>query len=271
MEIKTCCKCGESKPATLEYFSKQARNKTCGLHSRCKVCGNANQKSFRDNNIEKVSEYRKGYYQLNRSRVLSKNKVWADKNKECRSIYNKEWRGGRKDERASYQKEYYENNKEVAKKKAAEYRETNKEKVAEGQKKYYQNNRQSIIETNSQYHKNNKERYAIIRARRRSKKRQRPSTLTNYQWEQIKADFGQACCYCGRVIKLTIEHFIPISNLGETTINNTLGCCQSCNSSKGNRDFFYWYPRQSFFSKQRETKILTYLGYKNGIQQLAFL
>jgi 5-methylcytosine-specific restriction endonuclease McrA len=46
------------------------------------------------------------------------------------------------------------------------------------------------------------------------------------------------CQYCQRVLpssELTLDHVIPRSRAGETTWENLVTCCHSCNNRKGNR------------------------------------
>jgi len=47
---------------------------------------------------------------------------------------------------------------------------------------------------------------------------------------------GFTCVYCGaREGKMTIDHIIPISKGGNSTFENCVACCRSCNAVKGNR------------------------------------
>ncbi len=69
--------------------------------------------------------------------------------------------------------------------------------------------------------------------------------------------------------RLEQEHFVPISSNGPYTANNIIPACKSCNSSKRDSDFFSWYPKQPFYSKRREAKILRYLNYDNDGKQQA--
>jgi 5-methylcytosine-specific restriction endonuclease McrA len=65
--------------------------------------------------------------------------------------------------------------------------------------------------------------------------------LTEEQWENIKADCNYTCSYCGASdVKLTQDHFIPISKGGLHTANNIVPSCVSCNSSKQARNPFEW-------------------------------
>lgn len=113
--------------------------------------------------------------------------------------------------------------------------------------------------------------------KREARKKQLPRTLTKAQWEECKNHFRDNqkilhCAYCNKTIKhASLEHFIPLSRGGWLVKNNVLPVCINCNSSKNDRDFFDWYPTKSFYSPEREKKILDYLGYKDGIQQLSIL
>jgi len=206
-----------------------------------------------------------------RTLFLTRNKRWADKNKERRSIYNKKWREENKERVTFNLKRYYQENKEFAKKKAAEYRNDNPERIAQWRTAYYENNKERIIDANKLYHRNNRDKYVIINERRRARQRLLPATLTNEQWEKCKTYFNNSCAFCGEKKPLEQEHFIPVTKDGEYSHNNIIPACKSCNDSKNAKSFFVWYPKFKHYSKQREQKILKYLGYKNGIQQLSLL
>jgi hypothetical protein len=111
--------------------------------------------------------------------------------------------------------------------------------------------------------------------KRRDRKKKLPNTFTKSQWGKCKNHFRDSnkllhCAYCDKIIKhASLEHFIPLSCGGGLVQNNILPVCINCNSSKNNRNFFDWYPKQPFYSPEREKKILDYLGYKDRIQQLS--
>jgi hypothetical protein len=113
--------------------------------------------------------------------------------------------------------------------------------------------------------------------KREARKKQLPRTLTKSQWEECKNHFRDDkkilhCAYCDKIIRhASLEHFIPLSHGGWLVKNNVLPICINCNSSKNDRDFFDWYPKKPFYSPQREQKILDYLGYKDGVQQLSII
>lgn len=81
----------------------------------------------------------------------------------------------------------------------------------------------------------------------------------------------KACTKCGRDLPLSQDHFIPLSKGGEYTLNNIIPACVHCNSSKHIQSFFEWYPKYKYYSSNREKKILIFLGFKNGNQQLKII
>lgn len=50
---------------------------------------------------------------------------------------------------------------------------------------------------------------------------------------------GNKCLRCGSLIKLTIDHIVPISKGGENKISNLQTLCKSCNSIKRDRFIDY--------------------------------
>ena len=54
-----CCKgCGKEKPATLEYFRKESKNKS-GLTGKCRECKTKMDQQWREDNKEHLAEYNK--------------------------------------------------------------------------------------------------------------------------------------------------------------------------------------------------------------------
>jgi P22_AR N-terminal domain/HNH endonuclease len=61
-----------------------------------------------------------------------------------------------------------------------------------------------------------------------------PATLTVVQWLVTLDHFGWRCAYCQDRPGIIIEHFIPVSLGGGTTVDNCIPSCYACNSKKGN-------------------------------------
>ena len=168
-------------------------------------------------------------------------------------------------------KKYRQENKKKIKTYNEKYRHENKEKTVVYRSGYYQTNKLIIAINVKKYQKEHLQKYNLYSQKRRSLKKQLAATLTIQQWENIKFNFDNKCCYCGKKLSLEMEHFIPITNNGEYTLNNIIPSCKSCNSSKGAKDFFKWYPKYKNYSKKRENIILKFLGYEKDIQQLRII
>lgn len=142
----------------------------------------------------------------------------------------------------------------------------------EYKKQWWSKNKERNKKYNKRWYQSHKENRRILDQKRYARKRQLVATLTEEQWEIIKSYFNCKCAYCGKEKPLEQEHFIPIANKGEYTHNNIIPACKNCNSSKNNMDFFDWYPKQKFYSKKREQKILKFLGYaQEDTQQPALI
>lgn len=74
--------------------------------------------------------------------------------------------------------------------------------------------------------------------------------------------FDGCCAYCGEYLgkNKQIDHVVPISKLGADTLDNIVFACQSCNTSKGNRNFLDWYRSKPFWTQERESKVLSVTG-----------
>jgi 5-methylcytosine-specific restriction endonuclease McrA len=84
-------------------------------------------------------------------------------------------------------------------------------------------------------------------------------SVSPLQWLEIVAQFNGVCAYCGSPHNLTMDHVVPISKGGKTTIDNVIPACSSCNSSKQARDIIEWYTSQPFYSKNRLDNIIKFV------------
>lgn len=102
---KTCTRCGEEKPATLEYFYKHGE----ALRPECKVCSLKSAKAYREENKEAISEYNKAHYEAN----IEKSKAYYKENKEAISERKRAWYKANREAILERKKAYYEENKEA--------------------------------------------------------------------------------------------------------------------------------------------------------------
>lgn len=257
---KVCYRCGRSLPLSVVYYYKSKRSKD-GFYSDCKECRGSKFGINQPNKVLNLPDEYKYCRTCNKTLPISNFPLCRTKSKDgyaskCKECKNKQ------------AKESYDPEKEKERMKPSLDKRYAQHKV------YYQKNRDKLAQQKREYHKTDKykEIKRFSKEKRRTKKRLLDSNLTKSQWEKCINHFDNSCCYCGKKEKtLSMEHFIPLSNGGEWTINNIVPSCRSCNSSKGTKDFFKWYPKQKCYSEQRENKILKYLNYKNNIQQLSLL
>lgn len=94
------------------------------------------------------------------------------------------------------------------------------------------------------------------------------SELTEKQWEMAKSYFGHSCAYCGGSGNLTKDHLDPLANGGELTISNIIPACQSCNSSKKDKQWLSWFQSQKFYDPQKAEKIVAYVDFALDFSQI---
>lgn len=188
--------------------------------------------------------------------------------KKCQKKYREE---------NKYNQQKYEENRRANRKEHTAtvkkiYQSKNKDKVSEYGKKYYHEHKERIAAYKKKYKAENRDYFILAKQKRRALEKILPATLTTEQWEQIKLHFENSCCYCGATrVVITLDHFQPLSRGGELSAQNALPACKFCNSSKHDKLFESWYPTYKHYSKSREKKILDFLNYKNGVQQLTMI
>jgi hypothetical protein len=174
-----------------------------------------------------------------------------------------------------------ENKKKKAKNFRLKKTYTTEEERKEARRLYdynrYWNNRDEILlhrkirkQNGYKYFSEKEKRDKVVRnQRRRAKIKNMQNTFTLEQWDFCKNSFDNKCCYCGADEPLQQEHFIPVSKMGAYTADNILPSCGPCNFTKHNTNFYKWYPKQPFYSKERELKILDYINSmsKKGMQR----
>lgn len=56
---------------------------------------------------------------------------------------------------------------------------------------------------------------------------------------QYSGDRG-VCSYCNREVEATFDHVIPVNSGGEDSMDNMVPACQTCNSSKNDKNVLEW-------------------------------
>lgn len=118
-------------------------------------------------------------------------------------------------------------------------------------------------------------RYRTAAAKRRSTKLHAPiNDFTTQDWLDCLDFFNHECAYCGtKKEKLQVEHVTPLSRNGSHTRTNIVPSCNKCNRNKFTKTLDEWYPHQKYYSKDKEKKMHSWLGYQlkgNTIQIALF-
>lgn len=251
METKVCIKCGKELPANVEYFAahKQCRN---GITNICKECRREYNKSYRDAHKEEARTSNKAYIDAHKDYYREYRREYAAKyyaaNKDRYRTYSEAYRATHKEEIKARQKEYRETHKDVIRYRYEEHREERRALAA----KYRETHKEEIREYRRKYG-------SFYDQIRHAREKGVPATLSANDWVTIKNLFQNRCAYCGRAEKLEKEHFLPLSLGGGFTKENIIPACRSCNAKKHNSLFCDWYPKQPFYSPEREAKILEYI------------
>lgn len=264
LPTKTCTKCGETKPATTEYFSPKKRCKY-GLSAECKSCGAARSRGYYAANKEKKREYFREYREANKEKRREYFRGYSAANREKKREYFREYREANKEKISEQRREYYKANKEKISEYEREYRETNKEKISERRREYYEANLERVREENRERHQKwceankekvrgrkreyreanlekvressrnyrqtsrGKEMQRIGKQRRRARQRALPATFTAQDWQYALEYFGGCCAYCGRPQglwhTLAQEHYQPVSKGGAFVPTNIIPAC----------------------------------------------
>lgn len=255
---RTCTACNIEYPATTEHFYTDKSVKSDGLASKCKLCRTKQLSSYRETNRDDINKRAREAYTANIDKQLARRKEYREQNREklrARGL------------------KYYDNNKERFAQTGKLYRDLNPDKVRDRHQVYYSKNSSSLKTSGKIWSQSERGKLSknLSSQRRRNARKSVPTNFTANDWELCIDNFNGECAYCGKAKKLTYEHFVPLSKGGEFTINNIIPVCDSCNKSKNNRNFFDWYPKFKYYSKQREKKILAYLNYnpKTHTQQFA--
>ena len=146
-KTKRCSKCGET--LLVSEFSKNKTRKD-GLNHSCKGCC----KAYREENREKILEYKKAYREENREKIRESKKAHREKNREKILERDKAYREENRGKIQEYKKAYREENREKIRESGKAYREENRKRIQEYKKAYREKNREKILERDKAYQKN---------------------------------------------------------------------------------------------------------------------
>jgi hypothetical protein len=66
--------------------------------------------------------------------------------------------------------------------------------------------------------------------------------MSNAHWQSIADEFGGRCAFCGELGSrenrgIVPDHLVPVTQFGELVLGNTVPACQTCNDSRGEKDW----------------------------------
>lgn len=263
--MKRCTKCGVEYPATAEYFFSD-KTKADGLYSSCKPC----RTKYKAANRIRINQYKREHRARNIEEFRQDERDYYSKHRDRIRVYMRDRRNSQIDEFRQSERDYFHKNKDrinrnsrerrakdrdAVNKKNKEYRDKDRESYRASQRKHYANFRERNLARSRDYALRNAPRMRVIKQRHKTRKRNLPDTFTHTDWERAGQYFGGCCAYCGQQKKLSMEHYIPLSdpNCPGTVPFNILPACHSCNSSKQDTPLEMWLKRR--FSEDQAANI----------------
>ena len=161
--IKTCSKCGMSKPT--DEFNNDKKRKD-GRYPQCKECN----KQYYQEHKEELLEYQKTHRNNNKEKTAERKKAYYQKHKKEIADKQREYRKSRVEELAKYQKIYRAKNKEKLAEHQKISREKKKEKTVKESWVYYQKNRGNILERVKKHARTNTGKISISKVYARRKR-----------------------------------------------------------------------------------------------------
>ncbi|MBE0573322.1 HNH endonuclease [Candidatus Dojkabacteria bacterium] len=171
---------------------------------------------------------------------------------QCEEVYKKEWYEKTRPAQLEKRKQNYRDNREKRLAQCKERQLRLKKELSAYIKEYYQNNKERIEETNKRWRDANADKVRMYqRTYQRTRKGiklgiDKGKPYTPEEWDLVTSFFGDKCVYCGKKTKLTMDHFIPVTSGGSTTLDNIVPACQKCNSSKSNHEPEKWCSPETY-------------------------
>lgn len=224
---KTCSQCGNTFPATSEFFYPDPRIKKDGFKNPCKACHKA--KANTPEERARKAAYMKAYSQSEHGREV--NRISADKpeNRIKKSIRDKKRRTTSefKEKQRPIDRAYY-------------HQPENYDRIRAQQKAYY--TKPEALEHRKAYLQSRygtPEWKALKSAHRHIRRAHKNAAPGKYTAQDVQAQFQRQkgkCYWCHK--KLTtyhVDHIIPLSRGGSNWPDNIVMACPTCNCSKHNK------------------------------------
>ncbi|MHB8914432.1 MAG: HNH endonuclease [Thiobacillus sp.] len=234
--MKTCTKCGISKPMADFYKHKSTKD---GYRPECKSCwcirtGQRQKKykaehpdevkiraaKYRVKNSDKIKEQHRKYRASNPDKVKQRSDIFHASNKEKEKLYGAKYRVAHKDK---------------IKASASKWRTNNLEKAKSARVERYAKNPEKERDSSRAWKSTNKDRIRIYSLNRRARERENGGKLSQGLAERLyKLQKGKCACGCKQNLgdDYHMDHIMPIKLGGSNTDENIQLLRAVCNYKK---------------------------------------
>jgi 5-methylcytosine-specific restriction endonuclease McrA len=197
---KTCSVCGITKSS--DEFHKST-GRPDGLHPKCKMCRNPQEKNWRDVHPKNVQ------------------------------TRNRKWRSAHVDQARAATRKHYAKNRPSMLLRAKAYA------LAHPDKQQASTQRRMANGYFRKWRLANPGKVRDYARRYRALKRNSPGEFTEEQFRRLCAFYGNVCVKCGLGGVLEPDHVVPISKGGSNDIGNIQPLCRNCNRTKSDKTADY--------------------------------
>lgn len=177
---------------------------------------------------DELNEYYREYYKKNKARKAENCKRWRAakkaENPDFRKEEHKRYRDSHKEQIRAYDKRYDDAHPIEHRERVRRYTRNHPDRIAVYAKKYRQEHRDLYY-----YHAN----------KRRLLEKGNGGSHTYTEWTKLKESYGNICLRCGKSLRLSQDHVVPVTKFGRDDIENIQPLCHKCNRVKFNRTFDY--------------------------------
>jgi len=238
-DFKRCSKCGEEKPLSEFYRSKNHKD---GLQYWCKGCVKEYQQEYRQTPEYKAfqQEYQREYRQ--EYRQTPEHKAFRQ---EYQREYQREYRQTPEYKEAERKRRQTPEYKEAERKRrqTPEYKEAERKRrqtpeFKEAERKRMQTPEYKEVERKRRQTPDGK----ATKRRGNHKRRALKANCTTESIDETKIwdECDNQCIYCGSTERLELDHVIALSNGGPNCESNLVIACKPCNSSKNAKPVAEW-------------------------------
>jgi 5-methylcytosine-specific restriction endonuclease McrA len=244
---KRCSKCGQYKPATTEYFTRN-KGGLYGLRPECHDCrrGIKQTPEQKERGKARGIEWRKQHLDL----VRRYSRQYSAKKPRTEAYYERKRLKAKGYKLCTTCRQAFPATRQYFTAHAK-----HEDKISS---KCHDCNREHSIK----YARLHPEKVSANNRRRQKLVTQFPHAFTDAARDRCFDYWQNTCAYCGNPpgllpgMRIDTDHVIPLSNpdCPGTTATNIVTCCRSCNSSKGNRPVATWLTAR--YGKRRAAEIL---------------